>query len=397
MTNGSHGLQTRAFDAAGNVGSSAVVSVTVSNATGGGGQLIVNGGFEGSASPWTLSGAAFWSTGGNHHSGTGYSILGASNNASGAEYQTVSIPAGHPANLTFWLNITTSESLTTAFDFVFVEVRSTSGALLGTLGSFSNRNAVVEHQHVHAAGVQPRRLERADGPAPVPGHDGRVAADELPHRRRLVELRSATDGRAAAATLPPSPSTLRSGGGMRRILAVRRAEFVVAVLTAVAVVVLGVEDGIVVAVVVSIIDHLRHSYAPRSSVLVKSPEGHWRSLPVAPGARTADGLLVYRFGSGLYFANVSRLVADLTTIAAEGAPVRWLCLDAAAVGDVDYTAAAVLTQLVQREQRAGVRVVLSNVVDAVRVALDRYGITALVGPGGIFDTSGEVLAEYPGD
>ena len=152
--------------------------------------------------------------------------------------------------------------------------------------------------------------------------------------------------------------------GMRRILAVRRAEFVVAVLTALAVVVLGVEDGIVVAVVVSIIDHLRHSYAPRSSVLVKSPAGHWRSLPVAPGARTADGLLVYRFGSGLYFANVSRLVADLVTIVGEGPPVRWLCLDAAAIGDVDYTAAAVLTQLVQREQRAGVRVVLSNVVDA---------------------------------
>jgi subtilisin family serine protease len=141
--NGGHALQTRAFDAAGNAGSSTVVNVTVSNATGGGGELIVNGGFEGSSSPWTLSGAAFWSTGGNHHSGTGYSILGASNNASGAEYQTVTIPPGHPANLTFWLNITTSEGLTTAYDFFYVEVRSTSGALLGTLGSFSNRNATA--------------------------------------------------------------------------------------------------------------------------------------------------------------------------------------------------------------------------------------------------------------
>jgi SulP family sulfate permease len=182
--------------------------------------------------------------------------------------------------------------------------------------------------------------------------------------------------------------------GMRRILAVRRAEFVVAVLTALAVVVLGVEDGVVVAVVVSIIDHLRHSYDPRSAVLVKSPVGHWRSMPVAPGVRTADGLLVYRFGSGLYFANASRLVADLTTITAEGQRVRWFCLDAAAIGDIDYTAAAVLTLLVQRLQRAGARVVLSNVVDAVRVELDRYGITALVGADGIFDTSGEVLAAY---
>ena len=48
-SNGSHGLQTRAYDAAGNVGSSTTVNVTVSNGGGGGGELIVNGGFEGSA------------------------------------------------------------------------------------------------------------------------------------------------------------------------------------------------------------------------------------------------------------------------------------------------------------------------------------------------------------
>jgi subtilisin family serine protease len=144
-SNGSHGLQTRAFDAAGNVGSSTVVNVTVSNATGGG-ELIVNGGFEGSATPWTLSGNAYWSNGGNQHSGTGYSVLGFYNNANGTEYQTVTIPAGHPANLTFWLQITTSESLSTAFDFFFAEVRSTSGALLGTLATYSNRDASAYSQ-----------------------------------------------------------------------------------------------------------------------------------------------------------------------------------------------------------------------------------------------------------
>ena len=139
-TNGGHALQTKAYDAATNVGSSSVVNVTVSNATSGG-ELIVNGGFEGSAAPWTLAGNAYWSAGGNHHSGAGYTVLGFYNNASGSEYQTVSIPASHPANLTFWLQITTSEGLTTAYDFFYVEVRSTSGALLGTLASYSNRNA----------------------------------------------------------------------------------------------------------------------------------------------------------------------------------------------------------------------------------------------------------------
>ena len=100
----------------------------------------MNGGFEGSASPWTLSGNAYWSTGGYPHSGTGYSILGAYNNASGSEYQTVSIPSSHPANYTFWLNVTSSESGPTVYDRLFVEVRSTSGALLGTLATYSNAN-----------------------------------------------------------------------------------------------------------------------------------------------------------------------------------------------------------------------------------------------------------------
>ncbi len=183
-------------------------------------------------------------------------------------------------------------------------------------------------------------------------------------------------------------------GGMRRILAVRRSEFVVAVLTALAVVLLGVEDGIVVAVVVSVIDHLRHSYAPQSSVLEKSAGGHWRSMPVTPGARSAEGLLVYRFGSGMYFANIARLVTDLMTLSAQGPAVRWLCLDAAAIGDIDYTAATVLTQVVQREQKAGSRVVVSNVIKPVRNELTRYGIADLIGPDGFYETSGEVLADY---
>jgi hypothetical protein len=101
----------------------------------------VNGGFEGSASPWTLSGDAYWSTGGYPHSGTGYTVLGAYNFASGSEYQSVTIPAGATANLTFWLNVTSSETTTTTvYDRLFVEVRSTSGTLLATLATYSNLN-----------------------------------------------------------------------------------------------------------------------------------------------------------------------------------------------------------------------------------------------------------------
>jgi hypothetical protein len=143
VANGGHSLQTRAYDAAGNAGSSGVVSVTVNNGTSGG-NLIANGGFEGSAASWTLSGDAYWSNGAYPHSGTGYTVHGAYDFASGAMYQTVSIPSGHNAGLSFWLNVTSSESTTTTiYDRLFVEVRNTSGTLLGTVGTFSNLNEVA--------------------------------------------------------------------------------------------------------------------------------------------------------------------------------------------------------------------------------------------------------------
>src|SRR5882757_4732671 len=130
--------------------------------------------------------------------------------------------------------------------------------------------------------------------------------------------------------------------GLRRIYQVRRTEFGVALLTAAAVVFLGVEQGILLAIAASVVDHLRHSYRPRSSVLAKSPAGHWRSLPVAPGARSTAGFVIYRFGTSLYVANASQLAQNVRLLVGSGAPVTWFCLDGAAIGDVDYSAALVL-------------------------------------------------------
>ena len=72
-----------------------------------------NGGFESGTASWALSGNAYFSNGGNAHSGAGYSVLGVYDNASGTEYQTVTIPSTATGSLTFWLNVTSSESTTT--------------------------------------------------------------------------------------------------------------------------------------------------------------------------------------------------------------------------------------------------------------------------------------------
>jgi sulfate permease, SulP family len=182
--------------------------------------------------------------------------------------------------------------------------------------------------------------------------------------------------------------------GMRRILALRRHEFAVALLTTVAVVVLGVEYGIVLAIIASVVDHLRHSYNPLNSVLVKSPEGHWRPVPARPGSRTVEGLVIYRFDTSLYYANASRLVEDIEALTTHGAPLHWLVIDCAAIGDVDYTASAVLLKVVEHVHHHEVHLALSSVLGPVRHQLDRYGISKALGQDAYFETPGEALATF---
>ena len=181
---------------------------------------------------------------------------------------------------------------------------------------------------------------------------------------------------------------------MRQIRACRKRESAVALLTAVAVVTLGVEYGIVLAVVASIVDHLRHSYSPLNSVLVKTPAGHWHAAPVMPGARTEEGLVVYRFGTSLYYANAAKLLEDVATLIGHGGQLRWLVVDCAAIGDVDYTASAVLVKVIEHVHQRHVRLVLSSVLGPVRQQLDQYGICATLGPDAFYDTPGQALEAF---
>jgi sulfate permease, SulP family len=182
--------------------------------------------------------------------------------------------------------------------------------------------------------------------------------------------------------------------GMRRIAAVRRNEFAVALLTTVAVVVFGVEDGIVLAVVASIVEHLRHSYSPLNSVLVEGQGGHLQPVPARPGARTQAGLVIYRFGTSLYFANAARFGEDVRMLVSQGSPLRWLVLDFAAIGDIDFSSSNVLAAVVAYVQQRGIHLTVSSVLVPVWQELDRYGITKDLGPGDRYDSPGAALDAY---
>jgi len=152
VANGSHTIVSKAFDAAGNVGTSSTVTVTVSN-TSTTTELIGNGGFENGSTnpaPWTTtSGVINNSTSEPPHSGSWDAWMDGYGTAhTDTIKQQVTIPANATtATLTFWLHIDTAEtSTTTAFDTLTVQVLNSSGTVLSTLATYSNLNAAAGYQ-----------------------------------------------------------------------------------------------------------------------------------------------------------------------------------------------------------------------------------------------------------
>jgi MFS superfamily sulfate permease-like transporter len=183
--------------------------------------------------------------------------------------------------------------------------------------------------------------------------------------------------------------------GMRRILHLRPVEFVVALLTALTVIFVGVEQGIILAIVISIIVHLRHSYRPYDRLLFPKDEGEWGDEAIDSGAQAAEGLLVYRFGASLYYANASRFAAEVRDLVAKATgPVRWFCLAAGNIEDLDYSGSAVLRATVDELGRRGVTFVACAVQEPVLAELKRDGLLEIIGEEHLFHAPADVLRAY---
>uniref|UniRef100_A0A7V6A5T9 SulP family inorganic anion transporter n=1 Tax=Desulfobacca acetoxidans TaxID=60893 RepID=A0A7V6A5T9_9BACT len=183
--------------------------------------------------------------------------------------------------------------------------------------------------------------------------------------------------------------------GMQNIYRERPAEFWVALITAATVVLVGVMQGIILAMFLSLVSHTRHGYRPKNAVMVPAKSEGWKSQPVTTQAQFLPGLLVYRFNHGMYYANAEILSAEVTRLVREAQPpLKWFCIDAAAVDDVDFTATEVLRSLYDLLRKLGVKLIFSEVSDQVFAQLKRSGITDLLGQDAFYQTTGAVVRDY---
>ncbi len=183
--------------------------------------------------------------------------------------------------------------------------------------------------------------------------------------------------------------------GMRAIFNTHCDEFYLAIITAATVVFIGVKEGIVLAVILSLILHVRHSYRPHSAIIIPNENRYWQPIPVRFGIVSAPGLIIYRFSRDLFYANASFFSEEVQNLVKKASsPVQWLIVESRAITEIDYSASQTVRDVVKELSVANVTFVLSGLPPEVKAQFDRDGLTDLIGAKYFFNHLEEALAAF---
>ena len=179
---------------------------------------------------------------------------------------------------------------------------------------------------------------------------------------------------------------------------VRTAEFWLAVVTAFGVLTVGVLQGILVAVVLSLVNVIYHISRPHDALLDEldaSGGTVYRGVADKKTTLTEPGLIVYRFDAPLVFANAAFFSERLEGLIAEaGEGLKCVVFDAEAVSDFDSTAAEALENLDASLERLGVELWLARANAPLRELLQATGLTTRIGAENIYVSVRTAVTAY---
>jgi high affinity sulfate transporter 1 len=181
---------------------------------------------------------------------------------------------------------------------------------------------------------------------------------------------------ALAAIIIAASFSLIDLAALRRLWAVRREEFVLASVAILGVALVGVLEGIVIAVLLSIIQFFHRAWQPHYAIMGKTPQvAGYHDIRRYPDAEQIPGLLMLRWDAPIFFANANIFRKVVREQVAATAPTPlWVLVAAEPVTDVDSTAADMLVDLDKELNAAGIHLILAELKDHVREKIERYGL-----------------------
>jgi high affinity sulfate transporter 1 len=198
-----------------------------------------------------------------------------------------------------------------------------------------------------------------------------------------------------AAVVIAASLSLADVPGVVRLWHQRRVEFLLSVAAFLGVALLGVLQGIAVAVALSILNVFRRAWRPYQTTL-----GHVPGRPgqhdrqVHPDAEQLPGLVIFRFDAPLFFANARTFRDQIRRLAAAEPRPRWILIAAEPITDVDTTAADMLAELDDELNAAGTALVFAELKHPVREKLERYELIGPLDQEHFFPTLDAAVAEF---
>ena len=191
-----------------------------------------------------------------------------------------------------------------------------------------------------------------------------------------------------SAVIIVAGATLLDRIGIGRLWHVRRSEFAVAAICFLGVTLVGVLEGIVIAVVVAVFQIFIRAWQPYSAILGKPKDvPGYHDVTRYPRAAQVPGLVVLRWDAPLFFANsiIFRDRVRKLALVADPAP-RWILIAAEPITDIDTTAADMLVKLDEELNADGIHLVFAELKDPVRDKIERYSLYDTIDPNHFYPT-----------
>ncbi len=157
----------------------------------------------------------------------------------------------------------------------------------------------------------------------------------------------------------------------------------------------GVEQGIILAIILSILGIVRRQYNPANFVVGVNKEGQPTYEAATMGTQSEPGLIVFRYDADLFYANTNRFVDDVERlITAAPDPVRCLVLDAGAIADIDYSAGISLGHLLDYLSAHDITFMLARADTPLLHTLELYGLRSRVPDSHLFGSLTDAVAAF---
>jgi high affinity sulfate transporter 1 len=168
---------------------------------------------------------------------------------------------------------------------------------------------------------------------------------------------------------------------MLHLWEMRRVDFWLAVVALFGVLTFEALEGLLIAVIISLVVLVWRASQPRFSVLGRTPTSlEFSDIAQYPENKMIPGLLIVRPNQSLFFANADSLRAAIVdAVRVSDPPARAVLLDLEMTSEVDMPGAEMLAELKEKLTGEHVDLLLSRVRYPVRNLLDHSGVTQQLG------------------